>query len=122
MSKICLYCSESHEKKGKYCSDSCKMKDYRRRNSTVTENGQSVTVEANRSVTVDDMFESLPFDVKIQINSIFKDEQDWQLRVGRAYHYQQIFSDRPNTGTICSCKKCQAKNAEFSVKPEFIQE
>lgn len=119
MSK-CLYCSNKHDRKGKYCSDSCKQKDYRRRNTTVTDNMPSVTVKAVCSVTVDDMFDSLPFDVKIQINAIARDEQDWQLRVERAYHYQQIFPERPNTSTICSCKKCQKKNAELAVRPEFF--
>ena len=110
--KVCGYCGEPNSRKGKYCTDSCKMKDYRRRNATVTEEGQSVTVGCNRNVTVEDMFESLPFDVKVQINAIAKDkdEQDWQLRVGRAYRYQRMFPSRPNTSTICACRKCQKKN------------
>ena len=43
----CMYCSEKHDRKGKYCSDVCKQRDYRRRTVTPT-----VTVEPE-SVTVD---------------------------------------------------------------------
>ncbi len=39
----CMYCSEQHERKGKYCSDSCKQKAYRR-NTTVTDDSRNVTV------------------------------------------------------------------------------
>ncbi|KKK79253.1 hypothetical protein LCGC14_2835390, partial [marine sediment metagenome] len=50
MSK-CMYCSEKHNRRGKYCSDICKQRDYRRRNATVTESNHNVTVEPE-SVTV----------------------------------------------------------------------
>lgn len=49
----CLYCSVEHDRKGKYCSNSCKMKDYRRRNATVTVETLNVTVK-DESVTVSD--------------------------------------------------------------------
>ena len=50
----CMYCSEKHDRKGKYCSDVCKQRDYRRRTvtPTVTESNRNITVEA-KSVTVD---------------------------------------------------------------------
>ena len=48
----CGYCSEKHDRKGKFCSDVCKQRDYRRRTvtPTVTESNRNVTVEA-KSVT-----------------------------------------------------------------------
>lgn len=48
----CGYCSTEHSRKGKFCSDSCKQKDYRRRNTTVTEPSRNVTVSQRKRVTV----------------------------------------------------------------------
>ena len=41
MTKKCLYCSENHDRRGDYCSDSCKQGAYRRRNATVTESNRN---------------------------------------------------------------------------------
>lgn len=110
--KACGYCGEPHDRKGKYCSDSCKMKDYRRRNTTVTESEPSVTVETLR-------FEDLPFDVRIQINATARNQDDWNDRVERAIAYQAMYPERKNTSTICASVNCQKKNADLAVRPVY---
>lgn len=52
MVKTCNYCGLEHNRRSRFCSDSCKMKDYRRRNATVTVQVESVTVEPKCNVTV----------------------------------------------------------------------
>jgi len=110
--KECGFCGELHDKKGKFCSDSCKMKDYRRRNATVTFGSDCVTVGALR-------FEDLPFDVRVQISSVSRDAEDFELRVGRALRYQLLFPESNNTSTLCSCRVCREKNSELALRPEF---
>ena len=100
----CAYCSGEHDKRGKYCSDACKQRDYRRRqnrNASVTDNKRNVTV-----TRVTDMFKALPFDVQIQINAIARDKEDWRKRVVRATAYQGQFPNNKNTGAVCSCSVC----------------
>ncbi|MHC4639988.1 MAG: hypothetical protein ACYTBV_21250 [Planctomycetota bacterium] len=107
----CLYCSEEHDRKGKYCSDSCKQKAYRR-NATVTDNNRNVTVSptvTQRGIDIQ-CFVNLPINVQRTVHRLSDIPEELFRRTAIAINYQHLFPDRYyNTGVALSHHKYKDK-------------
>lgn len=90
----CMQCGIDFEPKradARFCSDKCR-KASKRANA-------DIIPDKIKSDTPKNVRDNLPDWIMLEINAVATDEQDRQIRIGRALGYQRLFPERASCGS-----------------------